>query len=177
MTLFLTSGRRMLLMITATCLLVLVILDDEAQAVPYDPFLRSGDGGGPWISDRLPMPVRRKLAAAVEMAERKIAERPSCARLFSDLGEDGSAVLGRALLYPASARMENSICQRAYAFTQVGIRPTWICRRMWPLPVWRFALILIHEALHHAGTEEWPQTRMASGSGEVTGRVVAACGF
>jgi len=154
-----------------------MILETGARAVPYDPFVKGGGRTGPWISDRLPTPVRRKLESAIELVVERIEKNPSCANLFSEFGEDGAEVIRRSLYYPANALMEQKICWRAYAFTKVGVRPTWICRRMWLLPVWRFALVLLHEALHHAGLEEWPQSKTAPDSRSITGRVAAACGF
>ena len=111
------------------------------------------------------------------LVERRLQERPSCASLFTELGKDGMAVIKRTLYYPANVLMERRICWRSYAFTKVGVRPTWICRRMWLQPISRFALVLLHEALHHAGLDEWPHAKAAQDSHSVIGRVATACGF
>ena len=154
-----------------------MILDNDAMAVPYDPFLELERDGGPWISERLPTVVRRKIESAYELVRQRLEDRPQCSRLFSELDEDGAEIMRRTLYFPADAIMEKKLCWRAYAFTKVGIQPTWICRRMWLLPVSRFALVLLHEALHHAGLEEWPHANAADDSESISGRVTTACGF
>ena len=171
------TGRQMLSLAAATWFLAVVIVQGEAEAVHFDPFEESGRGSGPWISDRLPTHVHRKIELAVKLAVERLNDSPSCASLFSELGQDGAAVIRETLFYPASVLMERRICWRAYAYTQVGVRPTWICRRMWLLSVSRFALVILHEALHHAGLQEWPQTTTAHDSHSITGRVATACGF
>jgi len=170
-------GQRMLSLVAAVWFAIGAIAHDETWAVPYDPYVQGGGRSGPWISDRLPTSVRRKIESAIELIERRIDERPACSSLFAELGRDGVKVIRRTLYYPANALMEQKVCWRAYAFTKVGIRPTWICRKMWVLPVWRVALVLLHEALHHAGLEEWPHSQAALDSRSITGRVTTACGF
>jgi hypothetical protein len=171
------TGRQLMSLAAASWLMAVVIVRGEAEAVLYDPFVEGGAKAGPWISNRLPVRVRQKIESAIELVEHRLQERPSCASLFTELGKDGIAVIKRTLYYPANVLMERRICWRSYAFTKVGVRPTWICRRMWLLPVSRFALVLLHEALHHAGLEEWPQVRQAPDSHAISGRVATACGF
>jgi len=170
-------GSRMQMLLAAGWLAIGMTVHNAARAVPYDPFVESGGRSHPWISDKLPNRVRQNIESAVELVVERLEGRPSCASLFTELGKDGVAVINRTLYYPANARMETKVCWRAYAFTEVGIRPTWICRRLWQLPVWRQALVLLHEALHHAGLEEWPHSKGAAHSSTVSGRVAAACGL
>ncbi len=173
-----TTTRRMLSLAVTTWLLTVVVISRQGEAALYDRYMEDHYRSGPWISDRLPRHVHRKIESAVESAAQRLRSHPTCARLFSRLGKNGAEILRQTLYFPADVLMEHRVCVNNYAFTKVGIRPTWICRRMWQLPATSIELVLLHEALHHAGLEEWPQTRTAaSHSRDITGRVVAACGY
>lgn len=172
------GGKRPIAWLATVCLVLAGALCEEIWALPHDPFV--GDGGrqpGPWISDRLPGAVRQKLESAIVLAEERIHRHPSCACLFSELGKDGVEVIRRTLYFPADIRMERQLCWRAYAFTKVGIRPTWICRKLWLLSVESIALVLLHEAMHHAGLGEETNGELAPHSLMTTHRVAVACGF
>jgi hypothetical protein len=75
--------------------------------------------------------------------------------------------LKTGLYFPASLPIETSICRRSLAQSYVGGAPTWVCRRVWSLSDEHVALVVIHEALHHAGLTEKPQDRNAMSSGEI----------
>ncbi len=152
-------------------------MQTEAEAMVYDPFGDGGQGSDPWVSEKLPEPVRLKIVLAARLVQQRLSERPACTALFSEIKADGVETLERTFYYPANALMEQRMCWHTYAFTRVGRRSTWICRRMWQLPLDPFALVLVHEALHQAGLKEWPQTKSATDSRAVNARVAAACGF
>lgn len=172
-----TPGKRLLLLIGVSWLVLGWFIRNAVWAVPYDPYVDGGISTGPWISSKLPRPVRRKIESASAIAMKRIQRYPSCACLFADLGEDGVDVIRRTLYFPADLRMEQKMCWRAYAFTKVGVRPTWICRKMYLLPARHIALILLHEALHHAGLGMERAGAKAPHSLITTHRVAVACGF
>lgn len=172
-----TSGKRLPLLIGASWLVLGWFIRNAVWAIPYDPCVDGGMPTGPWISNQLPRPVRQKIESATAIAMERIQRYPSCACLFADLGEDGVEVIQRTLYYPADLRMEQKMCWRAYAFTKVGVRPTWICRKMYLLSARNIALVLLHEALHHAGLGKERAGANAPHSLTTTHRVAVACGF
>lgn len=170
-------GQQLLSLLAAGWMAMGWVYRSEAWATPYDPFIEDRGALGPWISNRLPRPVRQKIESASAIAMDRIQRYASCASMFEELGEDGVEVIRRTLYYPADLRMEQSLCWKAYAFTKVGVRPTWICRKLWLLPAKHIALVLLHEALHHAGPGDSPHGSSAPHSLSTTHRVATACGF
>ena len=61
------------------------------------------------------------------------------------------------------------------AQTYVGDAPTWICRRVTSYSDEQAALVVIHEALHHAGLTEKPHDRNAMSSGAINKMVGKSC--
>jgi hypothetical protein len=131
----------------------------------------------PWISTTVPSSVRSRLEASFELAARRLREVPRCRELFSDLGADGAAVLSDTLYYPAELRLEDRVCPRAHAYTVTGTAPTWVCRGFSRLSDERAAMVLLHEALHHAGLEESQDDPTRLTSHEINELVIEACGF
>jgi len=131
----------------------------------------------PWIHPLMPAPVRDKIEAAFAIAIGRVTAVPECAELFSQLGADGMETLKTGLYFPASAPKETSICRRSMAQTYVGGAPTWICRRVSSYSDEHVALVVIHEALHHAGLTEKPQDRNAMSSGDINTMVRRECRF
>jgi hypothetical protein len=68
-----------------------------------------------------------------------------------------------------------SICERGYAATIVGAPSTFVCRNFQHLSDERAALVLIHEALHHAGLTEYPQDPEAMTSARINRMVDKSC--
>jgi hypothetical protein len=131
----------------------------------------------PWISSTVSDGVRSRLEAGFELAISRLQERPECRQLFVELGGDGIEALSTTLYYPAGMAQERQVCRRATAFTNVGAAPTIVCRRIERLPVSGVARVLVHEALHHAGLDEWPNDPKAPRPREIDGWVSAACGL
>jgi hypothetical protein len=73
--------------------------------------------------------------------------------------------------------MEMRVCPSALAYTLVGGAPTWLCRRFARLSDERAAAILLHEALHHAGMDEWPHDPQAAPASAINELVEDACQF
>ena len=104
----------------------------------------------PWISSQVPKPVRARIEESFELAKQRLSEVPECRDLFADLGANGIETLSSTLYYPASAGQEKKVCGRAWGYTTVGSAPTFLCRKFARISEKKGAMILIHEALHHA---------------------------
>jgi hypothetical protein len=131
----------------------------------------------PRINRRVPSRVRSTLEAGFELAVQKLSEESACRDLFADLGADGLETLSNTLYYQADLKMEQRVCPRAFGFTVVGGAPTWVCQRFARLNDWRAAAVLLHEALHHAGMDEWPHDPDGPTPGKIDDLVAEACGF
>jgi len=142
----------------------------------------------PWIHSSMPKRVSAKLKAGFELAVDRVRKIGSCSGLFTELGTDGLEILATGLYFPVdSYRREIEVCGRNaaansrggenLAYTTVGGAPTWISRHFSRVPTETAAVVVIHEALHHAGLSERPHDRMAMSSVEITEMVKAACEF
>ena len=129
----------------------------------------------PWIHPSMPSAVQEKLTAAFEIAVERVNEVPQCEALFSNLGADPFETLKTGLYFPASPARETKACKRSYAQTFVGDAPTWICRRITGYSDEQAAMVVIHEALHHAGLPEKPHDRKAMTSAQINDLVRANC--
>ena len=106
----------------------------------------------------MPPYVRSKLGVAFEMAIRRVTEVPECRELFTDLGADAVEMLRTTLYFTIKSYRDESVkCRNAQAYTYVSEAPTFVCRNFSRLPDELAAIVLIHEALHHAGLTEAPQ--------------------
>jgi len=131
----------------------------------------------PWVSSRVPATVRAKLESSFALAARKIQEEPRCRDLFAAFEADGLEMLENTLYYPAELKLERRLCPRAYAYTLVGGAPTWLCRGFSRLSDQRAAVVLLHEALHHAGVDESHQDREVMTPRAIDRMLSEACGF
>jgi hypothetical protein len=129
----------------------------------------------PWIHPSMPSAVEEKLTAAFEVAIKRVAEVPQCEALFTNLGADPFETLKTGLYFPATPARETSACKRSCAQTFVGDAPTWICRRITGYTDEQAAMVVIHEALHHAGLPEKPHDRKAMTSAEINDMVRTNC--
>ena len=66
---------------------------------------------------------------------------------------------------------------REAAVTSEGSAPTFVCRKFSRISKREGAMILIHEALHHAGMGEWPKDPKALTSQAINQLVEEACGL
>ncbi len=122
--------------------------------------------------------VREKVLAATELALQRIEEIPECAEMFTALGADGPEVLTATLYFPvANPARRAKLCPKSPAHTLVGASATWLCPDFKRLPVERAALVLIHEALHHAGLTEYPVDPKGMTSLAINRMVKKNCGF
>lgn len=129
----------------------------------------------PWISPTVASAVRSRLEASYLIATQRLRESAECRALFSDLGVDGIEALASTMYYPASVQHERQVCGGAYGYTVVGWVPTYLCRSFVRLSERRGAMVLIHEALHRAGMDEWPGDGNALSSREINDLVAERC--
>lgn len=132
--------------------------------------------------------VRKNLEAGFALALERVRESGRCAELFRRLGADPLEILATGLYFPVSSHYrEVELCGRNafrhsatgknLAYTTAGGAPTFICRGFAGVSAETAAVIVIHEALHHAGLDEYPHDRLAMTSREITEMVEQACGF
>jgi hypothetical protein len=131
----------------------------------------------PWIHPSMPDAVRAKLDAAFQLAIRRVAEQPRCGGLFLDLGVDGVGTLLETLYFPANPFKEKERCRSSWAYTYVEAAPTRLCRKFAALSNEQAAMVLIHEALHHAGLAEAPWWRASPTAYAINLRVQKSCGI
>jgi len=129
----------------------------------------------PWIHHSMPNAVQEKLIAAFEIAVERVEEVTQCEALFTNLGADAFETLKTGLYFPATPARETKACERSYAQTFVGDAPTWICRRITGYSDEQAAMVVIHEALHHAGLPEKPHDRKAMTSAQINDMVRTSC--
>ena len=129
----------------------------------------------PWIHGTMSAEVTDKLEAAIDIANDRVARLPSCAALFSNLGADASEILQSVLYLPAPPESEASACRHAMAHTFVGDSRTWVCRAITKVSDSQAAMVIIHEALHHAGLSERVRDRRSKTSTDINELVSVRC--
>jgi len=130
----------------------------------------------PWIQATMNADIRSKLAAAIPLAAARVESSPECAGLFAELGADGAQVLAGALYFSAPHLHIDQICRRATAYAYFGQQPTFLCSSFASLNDENAAMVLIHEALHHAGLPEGPAAPGGMGASAINEMVRKACG-
>lgn len=131
----------------------------------------------PRINGRVPSRLRSALESGFGLAVQRLSNEPACRDLFTRLGADGVEMLSTTLYYQASLKMEKAVCSDALAYTVVGGAPTWVCQRFARLNERRAAAVLLHEALHHAGMDEWPHDLNGLAPAAIDDLVEKACGW
>ena len=112
----------------------------------------------PTISPKVSVKNRRKFRDAFDFALERVQEDPDCRGLFSELGADGTKALDMIVVLPIGrAQAQGGVCRGISAYTLVGGGPIWLCREFSRLSDKQAAMVIIHEALHHAGLSEYPQ--------------------
>jgi hypothetical protein len=141
-------------------------VSDHEAAVRRLPGLRRG----------LPDLVARRLEEGIPVAQKRLREFASCGALFTRLGSDGVVQVGGASYHAASPEQERRYCRRGVeALASVGGSTIALCRTFAHLSSQQAAIILIHEALHLAGQEEYPASTGAPDSRAITETVMASC--
>jgi hypothetical protein len=130
------------------------------------------------ISAEMSQKNRDQLIVAFEVALERVQKMEECRDLFTELGAEPMATLSGVTFYPMGRREAlPNMCRGADAYTMVGGGPTWLCRDFWRLSDKRAAMIIIHEALHHAGLTEWPRDPDGMRSVAINRMVAERCGL
>ena len=133
---------------------------------------------GPKINAKMSAKNRDQLVVGFQVALDKLREVPECSELFTELGADGIDTLGKVYYFPIGYHEAKAdVCHGTVAYTMVGGGPTWVCRDFWRLSDDEAAMIIIHEALHHAGLPERPADPDAMTSAGINRMVIKNCGL
>lgn len=132
----------------------------------------------PTIGSKVSVKNRRKILDAFSIAVERVHEVPECRQLFTDLGADGLSTLDLIVVLPIGrAQAQGGVCRGNSAYTLVGGGPIWVCRDFSQLSDTQAAMVIIHEALHHAGLSEYPQDPGAMTSTIINQMVMKKCGL
>jgi hypothetical protein len=132
----------------------------------------------PRISAEMSSKNREKLIVAFGIAFERVRDVPECGDLFTELGADATVTLDRISVYPIGRHeAKPNVCRSSIAYTFVGGGPTWICRKYWRLSDKQAAMVVIHEALHHAGLTERPRDPDGMTAAAINGMVTKRCGL
>jgi hypothetical protein len=120
---------------------------------------------------------RQRLVSAFQIAVDRVREVPECREMFTKLGADGEDTITRIYFAPIGIHgARTNVCNGSVAYTFVGGgAPTWLCREFSRLTDKEAAMIIIHEALHHAGLTEQPHDPGAMTSRAINRMVTNAC--
>lgn len=121
--------------------------------------------------------MRSKLAAAFAVAVSRIEGSPECAALFAAFDADGVEMLVSSLYFPAPPARRGSTCRQAAAYTYVDKAPTFLCGGFSSMTDESASLVLVHEALHHAGLPESSSQPGSMSSAGINDAVQRACGL
>jgi hypothetical protein len=135
----------------------------------FDPRI---DGG---MSDN----NRERLVSSFQIAIDRVRQVPECRDLFTDLGADAVDMISKIYFTPIGIYgARANICNGTVAYTLVGGGPTtWLCRDFSRLTDKNAAMIIIHEALHHAGLTERPKDPKGMTSAGINRMVSKRCGL
>jgi hypothetical protein len=150
----------------------------EIEGGTVVPAVKAATGSDlqPWIHPTMRPNVDAKIDAAFAIAVARVRDNAFCQALFARLESNGVDVLRTSLYYPMPVSFDGiSICERGYAATLVGAPTTFICRNFQRLSDERAALVLIHEALHHAGLTEYPLDPDGMTSSRINRMVEKSC--
>lgn len=121
---------------------------------------------------------RERVVSSFQIAVDRVQEVPECRDLFTKLGADGIDTITKIYFTPIGKREARAnICDGSVAYTFVGGGPTWLCRKFSRLSDKKAAMIIIHEALHHAGLTERPKDPKGMTSAGINRMVSKSCGL
>ena len=112
-----------------------------------------------------------------QLAFQKVKE-PPCGALFDGLTFNGPTALAVSSYSAPRHPAEQALCDRGvHAVTRAGQREVRICSHLRRLTREGVAAILIHEALHTAGLNEYPEDPEGLTAAEITRAVLKTCGL
>jgi hypothetical protein len=133
----------------------------------------------PRIDVRMSDNNRERLLGSFHIALDRVQALPECSEMFAELGADGVDTITKIFFTPIGKRGARAdICNGTVAYTFVGSGPTtWLCREFSRLTDKGAAMIIIHEALHHAGLTERPRDPKGMTSAGINRMVSKSCGL
>jgi len=132
----------------------------------------------PRVSPRVARRNQRKITASFRIALEKVREVPECQEIFTKLGADGVSALSGMRFYPiGSHELKPNVCSGSAVHTLVGGGPIWVCQKFSRLSNAQAAMVILHEALHHAGLTEQPHDPRGMTSGAINDMVLKRCGL
>lgn len=174
-----TRSRFTLSRSTVACSLLFLAL----QFTPSRPVVGGKDARRglrrPSIEGRLPAEIGRLLRISHGLAIDRLRKHDSCRALFTELGADGVDILS-SIRYVRDAAMSTSPCRgrSVAAYTNLDSSQVWLCvDGFGGLDHQEATMILLHEALHHAGVLEAPREPGAPTSQELNQLVRQECGL
>jgi hypothetical protein len=144
-------------------------------AVSSNPIVHFAPRIDPGLSDN----NRERLVSAFQLAVDRVQEVPECREMFTKLGADGIDTITKTYYAPIGIHgARANVCNGSVAYTFVGGKgPTWLCREFSRLSDKKAAMIIIHEALHHAGLTERPKDPQGMTSAGINRMVSKKCGL
>ena len=140
----------------------------------YDPYPAIEPRISPEMSDK----IRERLISSFQIAVDRVREVPECSDLFTKLDTDGIDTITKIYFTPIGIYgARANVCNGSVAYTLVGGGPTWLCREFSRLTDKQAAMIIIHEALHHAGLTERPKDPKGMTSAGINSMVSKRCGL
>jgi hypothetical protein len=133
----------------------------------------------PRIDVRMSDNNRERLVSSFQIAVDRVQEIPECREMFTDLGTDAVDTITGIYFTPIGIHgARPNICNGNVAYTYVGGGPTtWLCREFSRLTDKKAAMIIIHEALHHAGLTERLKDPKGMTSAGINRMVSKRCGL
>lgn len=151
---------------------------DPAEAAAVVASKSPGSLIEPRIDPGIALRNRRKITVSFRIAVKRVVEVPECRAMFTELGADAPAALGNLFFLPIGwHELKPHVCADVSVYTLVGGGPVWVCREFSRLSDSQAAVIIIHEALHHAGLTERPHDTDGMTSGAINHMVVKRCGL
>lgn len=121
----------------------------------------------------LPAPTRGRLESAFRVALAMVEASPRCQSLFSSLGTRGEDALHRAVFFAGQGTRPCD--QGVPAFNYFGHPLTGLCPAFERLDIAEASVQLIHEALHVAGMNEYPNDPAGLTPHAITALVKQSC--
>ncbi len=145
------------------------VVVSSSPVVHFEPRIDAG------VSDN----IRERLVSSFQVAVERVREVPECREMFNQLGADGIDTIAKIYFTPIGIYgARANVCNGSVAYTLVGGGPTtWLCREFSRLTEKQAAMIIIHEALHHAGLTERPKDPKGMTSAGINRMVSKRCGL
>jgi len=135
-------------------------------------------GAEPRIGAEMSDRNRERLESSFQVAIDRVRGVPECRELFTELGADGFDTITKIYFTPIGIHgARANVCKDSVAYTFVGGGPIWLCRKFSRLTDKQAAMIIIHEALHHAGLSERPRDPDGMTSAGINRMVAKRCGL